>query len=121
MDFIPDKALFSAVVFSRKMISEGTAPGIAHSRAASYYGVDRKDVAHYAAQYAGSIGGKANAHPPRKRRKRTPRAPGDACHNCGCCAYDCTGPACFLDGQWPKMLDAAAFELGCDKWRITNV
>lgn len=55
MDYIADKDLFKAVCFSRKMISEGVAPGIAHKRAASYYGVDPHDVAKYTGQYAGSM------------------------------------------------------------------
>lgn len=55
MDFISDPDLYKAVVFSRKMISEGTEPGKAHGIAARYYCVKFADVAHYAAQYAGSM------------------------------------------------------------------
>lgn len=61
MDYIPDKDLFRAVTFARSMISDGTSPGRAFRVAANYYGVDRNEVAHFAAQYAGSMGGKASA------------------------------------------------------------
>lgn len=58
MDFIADKDLFKAVVFSRKMISQGKPPSMAHRIAARYYGVSQPDVAHYCAQYAGSMSGR---------------------------------------------------------------
>lgn len=54
MDFIPDKNLFKAVMFSRDMIRGGTRPQIAHHRAAKYYGVNPSDVARYVGQAAGT-------------------------------------------------------------------
>lgn len=54
MDFIKDKTLFKAVMFSRHMIREGTRPQLAHHRAARYYGVDPSDVARYVGQAAGT-------------------------------------------------------------------
>ncbi len=50
MDYIPDRALFAAVMFARKMIREGLPAGIANHRAANYYGVSTHDVAHYVGQ-----------------------------------------------------------------------
>jgi len=78
MDYIPDKELFKAVTFARSMISDGTSPGRAFRVAANYYRVDRDDVAHYVAQYAGSMGGKASAGKPRKRRQGS----SDGCQTC---------------------------------------
>lgn len=46
MEYIPDKQLYAAVMFARKMIREGTKPGIVYTRAAKYYHVSSKDVAH---------------------------------------------------------------------------
>jgi len=57
MDYIPDKTLFKAVMFARKMIRGGTRPSIANSRAAKYYGVSISNVAHYTGQTGGRIGG----------------------------------------------------------------
>lgn len=62
MDFIPDKSLYAAVMFARKMMREGTPPGVANNRAAQYYGVSVQDVAHY----TGQAGGRSNA----RRRRR---------------------------------------------------
>jgi len=62
MDYIADKALFAAVMFARKMMREGTPPGVANARAANYYQVDVKDVAHYTGQAGGTSAG-------RKRRR----------------------------------------------------
>ena len=62
MDYIPDKALYAAVMFARKMMLEGTPPGVANARAANYYRVDVKDVAHYTGQAGGTSAG-------RKRRR----------------------------------------------------
>jgi hypothetical protein len=56
MDYIPDKALFAAVMFARKMMREGTPPGIANTRAANYYAVSVQDVAHYIGQVGGRDG-----------------------------------------------------------------
>jgi hypothetical protein len=54
MDYIPDKTLFAAVMFARKMIREGTPPGIANTRAAAYYEVSVRDVARYVGQAGGT-------------------------------------------------------------------
>jgi hypothetical protein len=53
MDYIPDRTLFNAVMFARRMIREGTPPGVANTRAADYYGVSVQDVAHYTGQVGG--------------------------------------------------------------------
>lgn len=55
MDFIPDKDLFKAVSFSRKMIREGMSPGLAHKKAADYYKVSKAEVAKFVGQFAGSM------------------------------------------------------------------
>jgi hypothetical protein len=55
MDYIPDKTLYAAVMFARKMIREGKPPGIANTRAANYYKVSSKDVAHYAGQVGSKV------------------------------------------------------------------
>lgn len=57
MDFIPDKELFKAVMFARKMISEGTRPDIAIYRSATYYGYQTYEVG----KYIGQRGGRSNA------------------------------------------------------------
>ena len=62
MDYIPDKTLFAAVMFARKMMREGTRPSVANTRAANYYGVSVQAVAHY----TGQIGGRSKSH---KRRR----------------------------------------------------
>ena len=53
MDFIPDKAVYKAVMFATMMIRDGTAPAVAIRRAAYYYEVNYSDVAHYVGQRAG--------------------------------------------------------------------
>lgn len=113
MDYIPDKALFKAVEFSRKMIAEGTAPGLAHVRAARYYGVDRNAVAHFAAQYAGSMGGKKRAKSGLQKPKRTES---DNCSTCGYGGGDSYGPYCFEgeEGHCPTHSELAS---GCPRWR----
>jgi len=55
MDFIPDKRLFKAVMFARRMMREGTKPTIANSRAAKYYRVSVSEVAQYTGQTGGRI------------------------------------------------------------------
>ena len=55
MDYIPDKKLYSAVMFARKMIRGGKNPAIANTCAAKYYGVPVKDVAHHVGQAASRI------------------------------------------------------------------
>jgi hypothetical protein len=47
MDYIPDKSLFAAVMFALRMMREGTPPAIANTRAANYYDVEVRDVAHH--------------------------------------------------------------------------
>jgi len=54
MDYIPDKTLYAAVMFARRMMSQGTPPGVANTRAANYYGVAVSDVAHYTGQVGGT-------------------------------------------------------------------
>ena len=49
-DYIPDKDLYAAVMFARKMIRQGTPAGLANYKAARYYGVDSSDVAHFVGQ-----------------------------------------------------------------------
>ena len=62
MDYIPDRTLYAAVMFARKMMLEGTPPGVANARAANYYQVDVKDVARHTGQAGGTSAG-------RKRRQ----------------------------------------------------
>jgi hypothetical protein len=52
MDYIPDKQLFAAVMWARKMIREGMTPEIAIARAANYQRKSVHDVAHYVGQAA---------------------------------------------------------------------
>ena len=61
MDFIPDKDLFAAVMFARKMIREGENPGKANYVAANYYGFSVEQVAHYTGQTAGTTAGRRRA------------------------------------------------------------
>jgi hypothetical protein len=65
MDYIPNKTLYKAVMFARKMIREGTPPGLAITRAATYYGVGVSDVAHYTGQAGGTC-----AHRRRRLERR---------------------------------------------------
>jgi hypothetical protein len=37
MDYIPNKTLFKAVMFARKMMRQGEGPGRANYKAAAYY------------------------------------------------------------------------------------
>lgn len=62
VDYIPDKSLFAAVIFARRMMREGTPPAIANTRAADYYGVAVQDVAHH----TGQVGGRSA-----RRKRRT--------------------------------------------------
>lgn len=55
MDYIPDPTLYRAVMFARKMIRDGTPPGVAISRAAGYYKVNVTDVARYTGQTGGTL------------------------------------------------------------------
>lgn len=57
MDFIPDKELFKAVMFARQMIKQGLRVDISCYRAATYYGFQTCEVAHY----IGQRGGRSNA------------------------------------------------------------
>lgn len=63
MDYIEDKVLYTAVMFARSMIREGTPPQTAIYRAASYYQRNVSDVAHYVGQAA------AEARHNRKRKR----------------------------------------------------
>jgi hypothetical protein len=63
MDYIPDKTLYKAVMFARRMMREGTPPGVANSRAAGYYRVNVSDVARHTGQAGGTYAG-------RKRRRQ---------------------------------------------------
>lgn len=63
MDFIPNKTLFKAVMFSRDMMRRGTRPAVANYRAAQYYRVDVTDVAKFTGQVASRV----------KARKRSGR------------------------------------------------
>jgi hypothetical protein len=54
IDYIPDKTLFKAVMFARKMIREGRHPGVANRIAANYYKVETADVAQYVGQAGGT-------------------------------------------------------------------
>ena len=58
MDYIPDRTLFKAVMFARKMIREGTPAATANYRAANYYKVSVSDVAHYSGQAGGTSRGR---------------------------------------------------------------
>lgn len=62
MDYIEDKELFKAVMFARRLIRQGTKPGLANSRAARYYRLSVADVA----RYTGQTGGRTRAS--QKRR-----------------------------------------------------
>jgi hypothetical protein len=64
MDYIPDKTLFKAVMFARRMMREGTAPPVANTRAAAYYGVPASAVA----RYTGQVGGRTRWRRWRQRR-----------------------------------------------------
>ena len=50
MDFIPDRALYQAVMFACKMIREGKYPPDAFKIAARYYDVSPADVNYYVCQ-----------------------------------------------------------------------
>lgn len=64
MDYIPDKAVFKAVMNARAQISEyGVPPGLAIARSARKQGVSRSEVAKYVGQVAGTVSGRM-----RKRR-----------------------------------------------------
>ena len=116
MDYIPDRDLFKAVTFARSMISDGTSPGRAFRVAANYYGVGRDDVAHYTAQYAGSMGGKARVKSSRRPvgRKKT------EVDNCSTCFYgrtDSIGLYCFKDDDYGRSLTDAELISGCKHWK----
>lgn len=57
MDYIPDKRIYKAVMFARKMTREGTRPQIAIARAAKFYDADPSDIA----SYMGQVGGRKRA------------------------------------------------------------
>jgi len=62
MDFIPDRILFKAVMFARRMMREGVPPPLANYKAARYWRVRVRDVAHYTGQVGASCA--------RRRRRR---------------------------------------------------
>lgn len=53
MDYIPDKDVYKAVMFARKMRREGRNAENAIRIASRYYDVDMSDVAHYMGQVGG--------------------------------------------------------------------
>ena len=53
MDYIPDKAVYKAVMFACRMIRQGKDFGQAIRTASRYYDVDMDDVQHYVAQRGG--------------------------------------------------------------------
>lgn len=53
MDYIPDKNLYRAVMYARKMMQDGKSAPIAIRRAAHFYDCDMSDVAHYVGQCGG--------------------------------------------------------------------
>jgi hypothetical protein len=55
LPFIPDKALFKAVMFARSMMRKGTNPGLANYKAAQYYGFAKEEVAKYTGMAAARI------------------------------------------------------------------
>lgn len=59
-DYISDKNIFAATMFARKMISDGTAPGLAIYKAARYYRVNESEVAKYVGQHAGRVNAERN-------------------------------------------------------------
>ncbi len=54
MDYIPDRQLYAAVMFARRMIGEGVPPGVAITRAANYYEFPVGDVARHVGQAGGT-------------------------------------------------------------------
>lgn len=66
MDYIPNKTLFKAVMFSRDMMRRGERPTVANYRAAQYYRVGVTDVAKFTGQVASRV--KAR----KRRRRETP-------------------------------------------------
>ena len=61
MDYIPDKDLFKAIMFARRMIRDGEKPQIAITQAAKYYRKNPADVAFYVGQAGGRKRAKAAA------------------------------------------------------------
>jgi len=55
MPFISDKDLFGGVMYARRLIREGNPPGLAIVKAASYWRVDKSDVAHYVGIVANNV------------------------------------------------------------------
>lgn len=53
MDYIPDKDVYKAVMFARKMRRDGRSAENAIRIASRYYNVDMSDVAHYMGQVGG--------------------------------------------------------------------
>ncbi len=55
MDYIPDKTVFKAVMFARRMMQKGTSPPLANTKAAKYFRISVSEVAHYTGQNASRI------------------------------------------------------------------
>ena len=53
MDYIPDKAVYKAVMFACEMIRQGKGFWQAIRTASRYYDVDMEDVRHYVSQRGG--------------------------------------------------------------------
>lgn len=66
MDYIPNKTLFKAVMFSRDMMRRGTRPTVANYRAAQYYRVSVTDVAKFTGQVASRVKDR------KRKRRETP-------------------------------------------------
>ena len=60
MDYIPEKDLYKAVMFARKMRRDGRSAENAIRIASRYYGVDMSDIAHYMGQVGGRIKAEKN-------------------------------------------------------------
>ena len=54
-DYIPDKNVYLATMFARKMIRDGKDPGTANAIAAKYYHVNVHEVAKYVGQHASRV------------------------------------------------------------------
>ena len=55
MDYIPDRRLYAAVMFARKMIREGKPPGVAITVAANHYDFPVGAVARHIGQAGGTV------------------------------------------------------------------
>lgn len=53
--FIPDKTVYAAVMFSRKLMRGGMSPGLANWKAGRYYGVPTSEVARHVGKSASEV------------------------------------------------------------------